>query len=122
MGVAGEAAREVLAHISIGDLLRAIHQNFCAVVELWRTVHGEQEGEGLLEHERVLSVAKEAIGVVVFDECHDIRRVLVEIVVDERVVDAVVAVPPTIGLLVLGLVEFVEEREVHNRFELRVES
>ena len=48
------------------------------------------------------------------------RRVVIEIVIAETVIDAVESLPPVVGLLVLGLIEFVEETEVHNGFQIAV--
>ena len=57
---------------------------------------------------------------MVLDEGHDAARVGVEVVVDETVVDAVEALPPIIGLLILRHIEFVEEAEIHHRLQIRV--
>ena len=107
--------------MAVGDFLRAVQQDFGAVVELWRAIHREQQGERLFQQERVLSVAEEAVGVVVFNEGHHALRVFVEIVIDERVVDAVVAVPPVVGFLAFRLVELVVEREVHDGGQMGVQ-
>ena len=119
-GVAGEAAGEIFAHVTVGHLLCAVHQHLGAIIELRNALHGEQQGESLLQRERVLCLAEEAVGIMVLDERHDMARVLIEVVVAERIVDAVEAVPPCVGLLVFGLVYAVEEGEVHNGFEVRV--
>ena len=57
---------------------------------------------------------------MVFDECHHTGGVGVEVVVAERVVQAVHATPPVIGLLMLGRVEFLLEREVHDGLQVAV--
>ena len=68
--VTREAAGEVLAHISVGHLLGAIHQNLCSIIQLRRAVHGEQQCQRLLEGKRVGTVTQKAVGIVVFDERH----------------------------------------------------
>ena len=107
--VSRESAGEVLAHVAVGDLLRAVHEHLGAVVELGDAVHRQQQGEGLLQGERVMAAAQETVGIVVLDKGHDARRVRVEVVVDEGAVEAVEASEPGVGLLLLGLVDLVEE-------------
>ena len=120
MVVAGESAGEVLAHISVGDGLGTVHEYLRAIVELRRAVDGEQQGKSLFQRERVAALTEEAVGVVVLDESQHVFRVGIEIVVAERVVDAVEPLPPGVGLLVLGLVDLVEEGEVHHRLEVGI--
>ena len=81
MCVAGKTAGEVLAHIAVGDLLGAVHQHLCAVIELRDTVHRQQQCECLFQSCGVLAIAKEAVGVVVLDESQHMRRVGIEIVI-----------------------------------------
>ena len=57
---------------------------------------------------------------MVLDEGHHTRRIRIEIVVDERVVEAIQTVPPSICLFVLRLVQFVEEREVHHGLQIGI--
>ena len=57
---------------------------------------------------------------MVLDEGHHTRRVGVEVVIDKRVIKSVEAVPPSIRFFVLGLVQLVEEREVHHRLQIRI--
>ena len=116
--VTGETAGEVASYIAVGDLLGAVHQHLCTVVELWDAIHRQQQGESLFQSCRVFAIAKESVGVVVLDEGQHVRRVGIEIVIAETVVDAVESLPPVVGLLVLGLIELVEETEVHNGFQI----
>ena len=120
VGVAREAAREVATHIAVRHLLGAVEEHLRAIVELRDAVHRQQQGERLLESRGVASLAQEAVGVVVFDEGEHARRIGVEIVVAEDVVDAVEALPPVVGLLVAGQREAVEEGEVHDRLEIAI--
>ena len=48
------------------------------------------------------------------------RGILIEIIVDKRLIQTVVATPPVVGLLVLGAVELLLEREVHDGLEIGV--
>ena len=57
---------------------------------------------------------------MVLDEGHHTRWVGIQIIVNERVVETVESVPPGIGLFVLRLIQFVEEREVHHSFQIGV--
>ena len=57
---------------------------------------------------------------MVLKECHNIRRVGVEIVIYEVVVYAVETIPPGVGLLVLCLIDAVVEGEVHNGWQIAV--
>ena len=118
--VAWESAREILAHVAVRHLFRAVHHNLSTVVELWYATYRHEQGQCLFQHQRVASVAQESVGVVVVDEGHDMRGIYIQIVVDERVVQAVHPLPPRIRLFVLGLRQFVEEREVHHRLQVRV--
>ena len=120
VGVAREAAREVATHIAVRHLLGAVEEHLRAIVELRDAVHRQQQGERLLEGRGVASLAQEAVGIVVFDEGEHARRIGVEIVVAEDVVDAVEALPPVVGLLVASQREAVEEGEVHDRLEITV--
>ena len=119
-GVTGEAAWEVLSDVAVGDGFGAVHHDFCAVVDLRYAVDGEQQCQSLLEHQGVLAVAEEAVGVVVVKEGEDALWVGVEVVIDESVVDAVHASSPLAGLLVLGRVQAVKEGEVHDGVEVGV--
>ena len=84
-----ESAREILAHVAIGNLLSAVHQYLCTIIELRYAIDGEQQCQCLTKSCRILAIAKETVCVVVVNECHYVGRVFVEIVVDEAVVDAV---------------------------------
>ena len=57
---------------------------------------------------------------MVLDKGHDARRVGVEIVVYKRAIKTIQSVPPGIGLLVLGLIHLVEEREIHDGLQVAV--
>ena len=71
MCITGESAGEVLTHMTVGYLLGAVHQYLRSIIDLWNAVDGQQQGECLLEGERVLSVSQEAVGIVIVDEGHD---------------------------------------------------
>ena len=57
---------------------------------------------------------------MVLDEGHHAGGVGVEVVIDERAVEAVQTIPPGVGLFVLGLIELVEEGEVHHGLQVGV--
>ena len=120
MRIARETAGEVLTYVSVGLLLGAVHQNLRTVVELWDAVYGEQQGEGLFQCQGVAAITQETVSVVVLDESHHTRRVRIEVVIDKRVIEAVQTLPETIGLLVLGLSQFVEETEVHDGLQVGI--
>lgn len=56
MGVIGESTREVLTDITVRHFFRTVHQNLRTIIDLGYAVDGQQEGECLLEHERVAAV------------------------------------------------------------------
>ena len=120
MGVAGESTGEILAHIAVGDFLGTVHQHLRTIIELRNTIDGQQQGQCLLQGQCVLAIAQKAVGVVVLDESHHAAGVRVEVVIDERAIEPVQSGKPRVGLFVLGLVEFVEEREVHHGLQIRV--
>ena len=57
---------------------------------------------------------------MVFDKCQYGSRVGVEEVVYEAIVHAIQTFEPCFGLLVLGSVDFIEEAEVHDGFQVTV--
>ena len=61
-------------------------------------------------------ITKEPVCVVILDECHHRRWVSVEVIIAERVVNAVQSLPPIICFLVLCLRKTIEEGEIHHRF------
>ena len=76
-----EATREIATYITISYLLCAVHHYLSTIVELWYAVYGKEQSECLLESERVLTLTKEAIGVVVFYKRHYVRWIYIQIVV-----------------------------------------
>ena len=93
----------------IRHLLRAVHHDLRTIVELWNTTYSHQQGQCLLQHQRVAPVTQETVGVVVVNEGHHVCGINIKIVVDERVVQSVQTIPPSICLFILGLTELVEE-------------
>ena len=120
MLVTSPTSREVLADITIGYALGTIHQHLGSIIELWGAVDGEEKCQCLLQCQGILAFTQEAVGIVVLYECHHALWVRIEIVVAEHVVDAVHAVPPVIGLLVLRTVDAVEEGEIHYGWQITV--
>lgn len=106
--------------MTIGHLLRTVHQDLRTIVELGDAVDGKQESESLFQGEGVFTFAEEAVGIMVLDEGHHTRGVGIEIVVDKRAIEAVQSLPPGIGLFMFGLVELIKEREVHDGLEVGV--
>ena len=118
--VARESAREVLAHITVGHSLGAVHEHLGAVVELRNAVHGEQQCQRLFEFIGILSVLQEAVGVVVLDKGHHMTRVGIEVVEHQVVVHAVEAAPLVVGFLHACRVDGSAEGEVHHRLQVAV--
>ena len=106
--------------MAIGNSLRTVHHNLCAIVQLWDAAYSQQQCQALLQCDNILSVTKEAVGIVVVEEGHHAGRIGIQIVVAERVVEAVHATPPAVGNLVLGRVELLLEREVHDGLQVAV--
>ena len=113
MIITRKSAREILAYIAIRLFLRAVHQDLRTIIKLWNTIDGKQKSKSLLQGKRILTIAQESVCIMILNKCHHARWVGIQIVIAERVIQAIKTVPPGIGLLILCLIQLIKEREVH---------
>lgn len=76
--------------------------------------------ESMFQHIEVFAFTQETVGVMILDESQYGSRIGIQIIVYKIVVDTVQSFEPSVRLFILGSVDFVEEAEIHDCFQVTV--